>query len=286
MISANLSHVSLSVEDLPASRTFYENVMGLAVHDIADDRMRMGWGIGQHALELVEGEPGLDHFAYEVPDPAHLQQLEQSLTKTGVETRWIQPEGAHPRVLECRDPEGNRIEFHSAVERSGERIAGVGRRPVRVQHVTLATESMSEMVEFYERTIGLRVSDRMGDMFVWMRSNREHHTLALVESPVAGIDHYSYDVAGWEDFKAWCDALAAHDVRVAWGPGRHGPGNNLFIIFEDAAGVRVELSAEMELYWDDRAEYAPRVWQPAPETVNLWGPVPSWRQATTKQLTA
>jgi hypothetical protein len=121
----------------------------------------------------------------------------------------------------------------------------------------------------------------MGGVFTWLRSDRAHHTVAIVAAAERRLDHYSYDVDGWADFKTWCDELAARDVRVTWGPGRHGPGNNLFIMFSDPAGFRVELSAEMERFWDDRARYEPRDWTPAPETVNLWGPAPSWRDEVT-----
>jgi catechol 2,3-dioxygenase-like lactoylglutathione lyase family enzyme len=191
--------------------------------------------------------------------------------------RWERPPGDHPEAFVVADPEGHRVELLPAVDRSGERNADTGRRPVRVQHVTLATCAMAEMTRFYEDSLGFLISDRMEDVFTWLRGNTEHHTVALIKAGAPGIDHYSYDVDSWDDFKVWCDELAARGIRVAWGPGRHGPGNNLFIIFDDADGFRVELSAEMERYWDDRAEYAPRQWRARPETVNLWGPTPAWR---------
>ena len=71
------------------------------------------------------------------------------------------------------------------------------------------------------------------------------------------------------------------DVPVQWGPGRHGPGNNLFVFFDDPAGHHIELSAEMEKFYDDRVAYVPRRWTPAPQTVNLWGgQTPQWRRTS------
>jgi hypothetical protein len=77
--------------------------------------------------------------------------------------------------------------------------------------------------------------------------------------------------------------LARRDVPLTWGPGRHGPGNNLFVMFDDPDGRHVELSCEMERFWDDLADYAepPRRWGRTQRTVNLWGPVPPWRGDTT-----
>ena len=62
------------------------------------------------------------------------------------------------------------------------------------------------------------------------------------------------------------------------GPGRHGPGNNLFVMFDDPAANRIELSCEMERYWDELADYTPRQWHPGVKTINLWGVAPSWRK--------
>ena len=98
------------------------------------------------------------------------------------------------------------------------------------------------------------------------------------EGEVAGIDHYCFEVRDWNELKVWCDTLAADDVRVSWGPGRHGPGNNLFIMFDDPDDIHIELSCEMERFWDDNATYGePRNWASELRTVNLWGPAPEWR---------
>ena len=48
------------------------------------------------------------------------------------------------------------------------------------------------------------------------------------------------------------DHLASLDVKIAWDPGRHGPGNNLFFIINDTDGNWVELSAELEQLTYDR----------------------------------
>jgi catechol 2,3-dioxygenase-like lactoylglutathione lyase family enzyme len=175
------------------------------------------------------------------------------------------------------------VQFHGPVQRQGENAADTGRRPVKYQHITLATTDVPRMVAFYTGVIGFRISDQLADgRFAWLRSNRDHHTLAIVQTGVSGdIDHYSFDLAEWEDFKAWCDRLTDENVEVAWGPGRHGPGNNLFVFFDDPAGNHIELSAEMEKFHDDRATYVARRWEPIPNSVNLWGgQLPTWRKTS------
>jgi catechol 2,3-dioxygenase len=282
MLNAHLSHVSLGSTNVPAARRFYEDHVGLRVVDeAAGGALRLGLGLGAHVLELREGA-GLDHFALEIPDAEALGTLERRLVCAGVEATWTEPGGDHPAALAFVDPDGHRVELHGRVDRSGEGLGEPGRRPVRLHHVTITAPDVLPLVDFYTRTLGFAVSDRMGDRFAWLRCNREHHTLAIVEGPSGGLDHYCYEVAGWNDLKTWCDELAVGEVPTSWGPGRHGPGNNLFIMFDDADGVHIELSCEMERFWDDRVEYAaPRVWAADPRTVNLWGPAPEWRKPVT-----
>ena len=64
--------------------------------------------------------------------------------------------------------------------------------------------------------------------------------------------------------------LAQHDHVLLYGPGRHGPGNNLFIYFHDVDGNIVEFSADMQQIWDD-TKYVPKVWNPNERWSNRWG---------------
>lgn len=272
-----LSHIGLAVDDPPAAAAFYARTLGLVVSEtLADGTIRLGWGRGFHALELTAGH-GLAHFGLELSDEAGLAALESRLQAHGVPAAREELAGDHLPVLAFRDPDGHRVEAHGPVDRSGEHAADPGRRPVRIHHVTFVSPAIAEQVAFYEQVLGFRVSDRMGEVFAWLRCNQEHHTVAVIEADKAGLDHYAYEIDSWASVKTWCDELAARDVPLQWGPGRHGPGNNVFVMFDDLDGNRVELSCEMERYWDDHAQYAPRHWAPGAKTVNLWGPVPAWR---------
>jgi len=280
--SGQLASVALRCGDAGATARFYEKVLGLEPQDLDDGSVRLSWGGRQPVLELSSGVAGLDRYAIEVPEARELDGLIEAIRSAGIATRDVPASGAGPEGIELSDPEGRVLHLHGRVDRSWEHAADPGRRPIRLQHITFATADLSALEEFYVDALGFRVSDRMGQAFTWLRCGVEHHTIAAVATEGSpGLDHYSFDLCGWPDFKTWCDRLSALDVPVTWGPGRHGPGNNLFLMFDDPDGVHVELSAEMEQYWDDRATYVPRNWEPDPRTVNLWGPTPAWRTPVT-----
>ncbi len=286
------SHIGLRVPDVAGTAAFYERILGLTRHaDLSDGGVRMGWGVGHHVVDLLPGPAALDHVAFEIRDDDGLAALEKRLREAGHDISELDvsyldeslPGAGGPRGLVCTDPDGNTVQFHTPVHRAGEHAADTGRRPIKYQHVTLSTADVPAMVAFYVGVAGFRISDQLADgRFAWLRSDRDHHTLAVVNTGRrGGIDHYSYDLAEWEDFKAWCDRLTEQEVDVAWGPGHHRLGNNLFIFFDDPAGNHIELSAEMEKFHDDRVTYVPRRWEPTPASVNLWGgQLASWRRTS------
>ncbi|MEU0510853.1 MULTISPECIES: VOC family protein [Amycolatopsis] len=287
-----VSHLGLRVPDVASTTDFYGRVLGLVPHDdLPGGGRRLGWGSGHHVLDLLPGEAGLDHIAFEVRDPDGLAGLEKRLTAAGhhvstLDEAYLTEAVTGEPGLVCTDPDGNTVHFHGPVRRGGEHAADTGRRPVKYQHVTLSTRDVAAMAGFYVGIAGFRISDQLADgRFAWLRSDRDHHTLAVVAGGRPGqLDHYSYDLAEWADFKAWCDRLTDEGVDVVWGPGRHGPGNNLFVFFDDPAGNHVELSAEMEKFHDDRVTYVPRRWDPVPRSVNLWGgQLANWRTTSEGQ---
>lgn len=283
------SHIGLRVPDVSAAADFYAKILGLVVHGSLDDgTVRMGWGMGHHVLDLTEGEQGLTHYGFEVRGDGVLDGIRERLTAAGHEVGDLPADAVDAAIgspvgFSTADPDGTPVHFHGPVWRQGESAGDPGRRPVKYQHITLGTDDVERFAQFFTDVVGFRISDQLEDgRFAWLRSNKDHHTLAVVNVGRTGdIDHYSYDLAEWEDFKTWCDRLTDHDVRVTWGPGRHGPGNNLFVFFDDPAGNHVELSAEMEKFLDDRVEYVPRRWNPTPSSVNLWGgQLASWRRTS------
>ncbi|MCY1561720.1 hypothetical protein D9M68_990210 [compost metagenome] len=52
-----------------------------------------------------------------------------------------------------------------------------------------------------------------------------------------------------------------------WGPGRHAPGNNIFIFIVDPDGNWIEVSAELEVVYDRPV----REWPHVERTLNMWG---------------
>ena len=126
--------------------------------------------------------------------------------------------------------------------------------------------------DFYENKLGFQVTDRVvknnGELATcFTTSNHEHHTIACFKSSKKGMDHHSYEAGDWNHIKGWCDHFALNNIKLVWGPGRHGPGNNLFVFIEDIDGNWIEISAELETVHGRPVKN----WPQEERTLNLWG---------------
>ena len=70
------------------------------------------------------------------------------------------------------------------------------------------------------------------------------------------------------DIRDWGDRFARVRIPIFFGPGRHGPGDNLFFMVNDPDGNKVELSAEIEIV---KADKPAGVWPQSEYTLNSWG---------------
>jgi catechol-2,3-dioxygenase len=130
-------------------------------------------------------------------------------------------------------------------------------------------------LEFYTEALGFDISDWLLRERAWLRCNHNHHTMLFIQGE-PGVDHVSYNVADGAELLRWADYLSKHQVPILWGPGRHGAGNDLFLRFADPEGIHIELSAEMQQYYDQDVTIPPRLWHTRAMALNLWGTMPSW----------
>lgn len=196
------------------------------------------------------------------------------------EGEGLQPaDAASPLMAEgafsVTDPDGNTIMFGLARQGSEVRAGNGANGGVHgpLQHLTLASSDIAAIEEFYSGRLGFALSDRVrndaGEVTTcFMRSNHEHHTLAcFLHRDRSGIDHHSYEAGDFQTIRDWADRFSDREIKLMWGPGRHGPGNNLFIFIVDPDGNWIEVSAELETVYDRPLKEWPHV----ERTLNLWG---------------
>ncbi|MFI0485620.1 VOC family protein [Actinomadura sp. 9N215] len=155
-------------------------------------------------------------------------------------------------------------------------------RPTKLGHLVLQVRDIHKSVEFYTEIVGLTVSDWIADQMVFLRCGPDHHDLGLAQLPPeeaarpprrvgerAGLEHFSYEVGGLAELEAAADFLAERDVEIVRGIGKHGPGENLFLVFLDPDGNYVEFYADM-VKVDDEHPHQAQVWDDTVEAYDQW----------------
>ena len=145
--------------------------------------------------------------------------------------------------------------------------------PGRIQHVVFQTTQLDGIVDFYADKVGFVISDRVvgdnGKLAVcFLRTDDEHHSRAFFAGSQNEDDHFCFETSCWNDIRDWGDRFARAHIPIFFGPGRHGPGNNLFFMVNDIDGNRLEFSAEIETVSQD---HTPGVWPNTEYTLNSWG---------------
>jgi len=176
--------------------------------------------------------------------------------------------------ISIRDPAGHVLCFLPPTRTAGTPRASAGPTPpARLQHFALQTPEPEKLADFYTQTLGFVVSDRVLDAqeeltAIFMRTDKEHHCLALFRAPTTRFDHFSCEVPSWLALRDWADHMASVGVALAWGIGRHGPGNDTFLMVRDMDGNMGEISSDMEMCHPGRPT---GVWPHRPQTLNQWG---------------
>jgi catechol-2,3-dioxygenase len=151
-------------------------------------------------------------------------------------------------------------------------------RPRAIGHVGLLARDLEGVVAFYERVLGLQVSDRMpfpdDSPFyegVWLRCNTVHHVLSVfglrdpswdgpstARAARPGLHHLGFELATFDDLKRAARYVREHQIPLQ-GMRTGGPGMQLRLYIWDPEDNIVELYWAMDqVGWDGRARpYSP-----------------------------
>jgi len=155
-------------------------------------------------------------------------------------------------------------------------------RPRKLGHLVLMVRDLARSVEFYTGVLGLEVSDYIGGEMCFLRCGADHHDLALAQIPAdapdrdepprysrPGLEHFSYLVDDLAEMERAVAILQARGIPIVRGIGKHGPGENCFLVFKDPDGNNVEIYCEMRQITPE-APYAPSVWERNVESFDQW----------------
>ncbi|MGO4852382.1 VOC family protein [Phaeovulum sp. W22_SRMD_FR3] len=268
---AYLHHVAFESADPERLARFYADNMDMVLTKVSADEYRCEGPLRRFVA--VKGEDKkLAYGGLACRSERDLETYRRRAEAHGVEVLESPSPYFRDGAFALRDHDGNLVCFGMAKEETVAYKPGVEGIHAPTQHLTFATQNLPGFKEFYVDKLGFFLSDRVlhddGDLAtVFTSTNHEHHTIACFKSNRTGVDHHSYEAGSMDNIKKFCDRFAANGVLLTWGPGRHGPGNNLFVFYTDPDGNWIEISGELETIYDREVID----WPHHPRTLNKWG---------------
>jgi 2,3-dihydroxy-p-cumate/2,3-dihydroxybenzoate 3,4-dioxygenase len=170
--------------------------------------------------------------------------------------------------FEVRGPEAQTYRF--IVETSVPGKLDDRDKPIQLTHAVLNTVDQEAAERFAVEKLGFKVSDRTAHMR-FLRCNRKHHCVAYAHAKLASLNHIAFEMRDVDAVMRGIARLREAGFDCVWGPGRHGPGNNVFGYFVAPFGGVIEYTAEVGEAGDDYRVGAPEDWKWPPGRMDHWG---------------
>jgi catechol 2,3-dioxygenase len=272
-----LRSVDFHVPDLSAAEDFYTRVWGLSVADRNTGSVWLrGSGTDAHMLALHSGDrPTMRSMTLRVEPSADLSELKVRLATAGARiTRDISSQDEHGggTGFTAQDQFGRVIRLVQNDERA-EELPDAGDVPERLAHVNLNSDAVDRDAAFFIDALGFKLTDR-SKMMAFVRTNPDHHTIVIADAPVNTLNHVAFQLRTWEDVMTASGRMIDNGFPIGWGPGRHGPGDNVFSYFVDPFGFVIEYTAEVLQVDDDYRVGRPEDWVWPAGRTDQWGICP------------
>jgi catechol 2,3-dioxygenase-like lactoylglutathione lyase family enzyme len=285
----SIDHFGLQVPDLGVARSFYA-AFGLDVRDV-DGGLGLFTRESAHCWgRIVQASAKqlryLSFGIYAEDEAAMIARLDtlgakriHPLPGASAEGIWIEGFDGLPlniKVSEKCSP-NNKTRFETASSAAGTsgavfNSAAPKTYPRNLSHFAIYTSDVIGATDWYEKMLGLRLSDGSGPVVAFLHGahGSDHHLLALVGSTHRGMHHTSWDVGSFQEVGLGTAQMFRAGYTQGWGVGRHVLGGNYFYYARDPWGSHCEYSADID-YIPADCEWPSQ--QHAPEdSFYLWGP--------------
>ena len=252
-----LRSVELEIPDVAPAAEFLEQVWGLLPAG-SSGATRFWRGTGDHPYIL-----SLTRAAAPAVAAITFAGTEEEVRKK--DRTFDVPGGG--RGYEVRGPENQVYRF---IVDSKPPVGKDRDKPVQLTHAVLNATDVEACERFAVETLGFKVSDRTAHMR-FVRCNRKHHALAYAKSDLASLNHIAFEMPSLDAVMRGIARLREAGYEPVWGPGRHGPGNNVFGYFIAPYGGVIEYTAEVSEVGDDYKVGTPEDWKWPPGRIDHWG---------------
>ena len=265
---AHLGHIEISVTNFEKTLWFYTEVMGLALTGNDGERayLRAWQDFDDHTLILKASNTSeVERVGWHVSTKESLNLFEKLLTEMNIEFNWV--EGGTNRALgdaiHFRSPAGVPIELYwekelfvtndpklkSKLPSHPSKYTAKGVSPRRFDHVNIMVNDVKKEQEWWTKLLGIhhryyiqnKEDTRLGS---WLSRTNIAHEIAFMRNANQNenrFHHLAYYLDSPDELIRAANIMAENDIKLEWGPGKHGTSGAQFIYVFDPSGHRVEI---------------------------------------------
>jgi catechol 2,3-dioxygenase len=266
--------VDFAVTNLDEASGFYESVWNLeGVERRNDSRYFRGTAAYHHVLGLHGGlTPAIVRIVFDVADRQGVDALHRAVAAAGCKpttpAKLTRPGGGYG--FGCKDPDGRNLGFVCAV---ADHTGTTDRpdRPRKIAHVNLNALDFDNSVAFFTGVLGFRVVDDNSPLWFLHCANSDHCSIVMAKTNLPTLNHVAFEMPELDSVMRGVGRMKDSGYPVEWGPGRHGPGNNVFAYFCGPDEVPLEYTAEVEQIDDSYRPRSSSHWKYASGRSDQWG---------------
>ncbi len=267
--------VELVATNFEEAEKFYQGVWGLRPVEERDGaRLYRGTGPYHHILGLHRGQqPALIRIAFDVADRQGVDALHRAVVASpcrSVSAPAQLPADGGGYGFGCKDPDGRNLAFVSECADHTD-AQDQPDRPRKIAHVNLNARDFDASLRFFTQTLGFRQIDENAPLWFLRCTSPDHSSIVLAKTNLPTLNHVAFEMPDFDSVMRGIGRMKDNGYPVEWGPGRHGPGHNVFAYFCGPDEVPIEYASDV-LQIDDG--YVPRgsdYWKFPPGRSDHWG---------------
>jgi len=298
---AHIGHVEVSVTDLEKSLKFYTDVLGLVLTETDGEYayLRAWQDYDHHTLVLkASNKSELNRIGWRVSTDESLKLFEKLLKEMNIDFKWV--EGGKKKALgdaiHFKSPTGIPIELYwekelfvtnnqelmSKLASHPTKYPARGVSPRRFDHVNIMVNDVTKEQQWWTELLGIhhryyvqnKEDIRLGS---WLSRTNIAHEIAFMRNSNqngAAFHHLAYFLDSPDELVRAANIMAENDIKIEWGPGKHGTSGAQFIYVFEPSGHRVELWTGGFLMFSP--DWKPIEWGPEIGQLGLemWGSTP------------
>jgi hypothetical protein len=95
--------------------------------------------------------------------------------------------------------------------------------------------------------------------------------VAYAPADLPSLNHIAFEMRDIDAVMRGIGRMNDAGFPIVWGPGRHGPGDNVFAYFVAPFGGVIEYTAEVSEVGEDHRIGGPEDWRWPPGRIDQWG---------------